>query len=134
MGEAGGGEIVRQRPIRGCRALHARKRGHWRPANGRAKMRRMARRGDELRKHVLQVARGVFLEMGFERASMDEVASRAETTKRSLYAHFESKEKLFLAVIERMRGRFLEPTESARGLFVQARRGTRAVLRPLPRE
>jgi len=29
--------------------------------------------------------------------SMDVVASRAETSKRSLYAHFESKEKLFLA-------------------------------------
>jgi AcrR family transcriptional regulator len=68
----------------------------------------MARRGDELREHVLVAARGVFLEMGFERASMDEVASRAQTTKRSLYAHFESKEKLFLAVIERARGRFLE--------------------------
>jgi AcrR family transcriptional regulator len=77
-------------------------------ANGRAKMPRMARRGDELRNHVLSAARGVFLEMGFERASMDEVASRAQTTKRSLYAHFESKEKLFLAVIDRQRGRFLE--------------------------
>src|ERR1700704_2001960 len=33
----------------------------------------------------------------FERASMDVVAARAETSKRSLYAHFESKEKLFLA-------------------------------------
>jgi AcrR family transcriptional regulator len=71
-------------------------------------MPRMARRGDELRSHVLSAARGVFLEMGFERASMDEVASRAQTTKRSLYAHFESKEKLFLAVIDRQRGRFLE--------------------------
>ena len=42
--------------------------------------------------------------MGFERASMDMVASRAETSKRSLYAHFENKEKLFLAVIELLRG------------------------------
>ncbi len=32
------------------------------------------------------------------------MASRAETSKRSLYAHFENKEKLFLAVIERVRG------------------------------
>jgi AcrR family transcriptional regulator len=68
----------------------------------------MARRGDELREHVLSIARGVFLEMGFERASMDEVASRTQTSKRSLYAHFESKEKLFLAVIDRVRRRFLE--------------------------
>src|ERR1700679_2274062 len=45
--------------------------------------------------------------MGFERASMDMVAGRAETSKRSLYAHFESKEKLFLAVIELVRGLFI---------------------------
>jgi len=57
----------------------------------------MARRGDKLREHILWTAKDVFLEMGFERASMDVVASRAETSKRSLYAHFESKEKLFLA-------------------------------------
>jgi AcrR family transcriptional regulator len=67
----------------------------------------MARRGDKLREHILWVAKDVFLEMGFERASMDVVASRAETSKRSLYAHFESKEKLFLAVIELVRGLFL---------------------------
>lgn len=67
----------------------------------------MARRGDQLRDHILWVAKDVFLEMGFERASMDEVASRAETSKRSLYAHFETKDKLFLAVIELVRGLFL---------------------------
>jgi AcrR family transcriptional regulator len=67
----------------------------------------MARRGDTLRQHILYVAKDVFLEMGFERASMDMVAVRAETSKRSLYAHFESKERLFLAVIELVRGLFL---------------------------
>jgi Transcriptional regulator len=67
----------------------------------------MARRGDRLREHILWVAKDVFLEMGFERASMDVVASRAETSKRSLYAHFESKQKLFLAVIDLVRGLFL---------------------------
>jgi AcrR family transcriptional regulator len=67
----------------------------------------MARRGDELREHILWAAKDVFLEMGFERASMDVVAARAETSKRSLYAHFENKEKLFLAVIDLVRGLFL---------------------------
>src|SRR5688500_15540524 len=67
----------------------------------------MARRGDTLREHILLVAKEVFLEIGFERTSMDVVAARAETSKRSLYAHFESKENLYLAVIEYMRGYFL---------------------------
>ncbi len=64
----------------------------------------MARRGNLLREHILLAAKEVFLEAGFERASMDAVAARAETSKRSLYAHFESKERLFLAVVEYVRG------------------------------
>ena len=67
----------------------------------------MARRGEQLREHILLIAKDVFLELGFERTSMDVIASRAETSKRSLYAYFESKENLFLAVIELVRGLFL---------------------------
>jgi AcrR family transcriptional regulator len=68
----------------------------------------MGKRGNTLREHILWTAKEVFLEMGYERASMDVVANRAKTSKRSLYAHFESKEKLFLAFIELVRGLFLE--------------------------
>jgi AcrR family transcriptional regulator len=68
----------------------------------------MARRGDALREHILGTAKDVFLEMGFERASMDVVAARAATSKRSLYAHFESKDNLFLAVVELVRGLYLD--------------------------
>lgn len=67
----------------------------------------MARRGEQLRDHILWTAKDVFLEQGFERTSMDVVAAGAQTSKRSLYAHFESKEKLFLAVIDLVRGLFL---------------------------
>jgi AcrR family transcriptional regulator len=67
----------------------------------------MARRGEELRRHILFAAKDVFLEMGFERASMDLVASRAETSKRTLYAHFESKDKLFIAVVDLARQLYL---------------------------
>jgi AcrR family transcriptional regulator len=67
----------------------------------------MARRGEELREHILWTAKDVFLEMGFERASMDVVAERAATSKRSLYAHFESKDKLFLAVVDLVRELYL---------------------------
>ena len=63
-------------------------------------------RGDKLSEHILWVAKEVFLEMGFERASMDVIAARAETSKRTLYAHFESKEKLYLAVVDLVRGLF----------------------------
>jgi len=67
----------------------------------------MAKRGEELREHILYAAKFAFLEMGFERASMDVIASRAQTSKRTLYAHFESKEKLYLAVIGLVREMYL---------------------------
>jgi AcrR family transcriptional regulator len=65
------------------------------------------RRGAELRRHILLTAKDVFLETGYERASMDTVAARAGTSKRSLYAHFESKDKLFLAVLDLIRELYL---------------------------
>lgn len=74
----------------------------------------MGKRGDSLREHILWSAKTVFLEMGFERASMDAVAARAETSKRTLYAHFESKDKLFTAVVEMAEGLFREKLGSPR--------------------
>jgi AcrR family transcriptional regulator len=68
---------------------------------------RRQRRGEELRRHILFTAKDVFLETGYERASMDTVASRAETSKRTLYAHFENKDKLFLAVLDLVRELYL---------------------------
>jgi AcrR family transcriptional regulator len=65
------------------------------------------RRGEELRQHILFVAKDVFLATGYERASMDTVAARAGTSKRSLYAHFESKDRLFLAVLDLIRELYL---------------------------
>jgi AcrR family transcriptional regulator len=65
------------------------------------------RRGEELRRHILFAAKDVFLDTGYERASMDAVATRAGTSKRSLYAHFESKDKLFLAVLDLARELYL---------------------------
>lgn len=66
------------------------------------------RRGEQLRRHILVKAKEVFLETGYERASMDAVAVKAGTSKRSLYAHFESKDKLFLAVLDLIRELYLE--------------------------
>ena len=67
----------------------------------------MRKRSDTLRENILWAARDVFLESGYERASMDVVASRAKTTKRTLYAHFANKQALFLAVFDFLKSFFL---------------------------
>jgi AcrR family transcriptional regulator len=75
---------------------------------GQPRQRGEQRRGEKLRRHILLTAKDVFLETGYERASMDTVATRAGTSKRSLYAHFESKDVLFLAVLDLVRELYLD--------------------------
>lgn len=55
---------------------------------------RREREKEERRHSILQAAREVFLEKGFFRATMDDVAERAEVSKGTLYLYFESKETL----------------------------------------
>lgn len=68
----------------------------------------MARRGLALREHILDSAKSAFLASGFERTSMDAIATHAATSKRSLYAHFPTKDDLFVAVVARIREQFAE--------------------------
>jgi TetR/AcrR family transcriptional regulator, mexJK operon transcriptional repressor len=48
---------------------------------------------------ILEAARGAFLELPFERVSMDAIAARAEVSKVTVYAKYKSKEALFLAAM-----------------------------------
>ena len=62
---------------------------------------------DERRERILWAAKRVLLEKGLDEASMDDVADRAGTTKPTVYAHFKSKDELFAAVVEYIKGLFL---------------------------
>jgi AcrR family transcriptional regulator len=55
-------------------------------------------RTDAKRSRILATAASVFLEQGFERASMSEIAARNGGSKATLYGYFRSKQELFLAV------------------------------------
>ena len=48
---------------------------------------------------IVQVASEVFRELGFEGASMVEIAARVGGSRATLYGYFKSKEELFVAVI-----------------------------------
>jgi AcrR family transcriptional regulator len=62
---------------------------------------------DERRECIVWAAKLVLLEKGFDAASMEDVAARAGTTKPTVYAHFKSKDALFRAVVEFIKGLFL---------------------------
>jgi AcrR family transcriptional regulator len=55
----------------------------------------------EVDERVLEAARKVFLERGFEGASVDEIAQAARSGKQTIYARFRGKRELFTAVVTR---------------------------------
>jgi len=53
-----------------------------------------------MKKRLLRAARRVFTRDGFEAARIDDIAAAAGHTRGAFYAHFKTKEDLFLALIE----------------------------------
>lgn len=60
------------------------------------------------RREVIEGARRVFFDKGFDGASMDEVAKAAGVSKATIYAHFASKDELFEALVLSERSRSAE--------------------------
>src|SRR6202049_5178386 len=55
----------------------------------------------EVDARILDAARNIFLERGFEGASIDEIAEVARSGKPTIYARFRDKRALFTAVVTR---------------------------------
>ncbi|QIB35376.1 TetR/AcrR family transcriptional regulator [Ancylobacter pratisalsi] len=60
------------------------------------------------RREIIDGARRVFFDKGFDGASMDEVARVAGVSKATIYVYFDSKEDLFAALVELDRARSAE--------------------------
>ncbi|MEA5098398.1 MAG: TetR/AcrR family transcriptional regulator, partial [Burkholderiaceae bacterium] len=58
----------------------------------------MRKKTEAKRQAILNVATQVFREMGFQNASMNEIAARLGGSKATLYNYFTSKNEIFLAV------------------------------------
>ena len=54
------------------------------------------------RDRIVDAAMTVFRRHGFRRSSIEQAAEAAGLTRQALYHHFDSKEALFRAVIERL--------------------------------
>ena len=57
--------------------------------------------GQERRAQLLDVGRTVFAERGYEAASVEEIAARANITKPVVYEHFSGKEGLYAVIVDR---------------------------------
>ena len=57
--------------------------------------------GRERREQLLDVARALFAEKGFDVASVEEIAHRANVSKPVVYEHFGGKEGIYAVVVDR---------------------------------
>jgi AcrR family transcriptional regulator len=57
--------------------------------------------GAERREQLIEVARGLFAERGYDGASVEEIAARAQVSKPVVYEHFGGKEGLYAVVVDR---------------------------------
>jgi AcrR family transcriptional regulator len=76
-------------------------------ARARAAMRK-PKAPEANRERIVQAAIDEFAARGFKGASMDAIAARTETTRALINYYFGSKEKLYIAVLERVYGEIRE--------------------------
>ena len=69
---------------------------------------RKAQQSAQTREALLATCLSLFAERGFARTSIDEIARAAGVTKGAMYWHFESKDHLFQAILDRIRSRWQE--------------------------
>ena len=55
---------------------------------------------EEVRVHIVGIARRIFTRYGFRKTTMEEIASASQMGKSSIYYYFKSKEEIFRAVVE----------------------------------
>lgn len=60
----------------------------------------MPRSSAETRQRILEAAYRLFRRQGYSRVSMDDISAATRVTKRTLYYHFESKDRLLAEVLE----------------------------------
>jgi AcrR family transcriptional regulator len=66
----------------------------------------------EREQEILEAARDVFAERGFEKANIDEIAERVGIGKGTVYLHFASKEELLIALMRQACGHLVETIQA----------------------
>ncbi|HHF3095095.1 TPA: TetR/AcrR family transcriptional regulator [Vibrio diabolicus] len=72
------------------------------------------------RDDLLQAAECLFYQEGFHRTGVAKIAEQANTTQRTLYKHFPSKESLILAIMEKREARYWKSVEELDNSFTGA--------------
>lgn len=74
----------------------------------------MAGRRSDTRERIQQIALDLFVEQGYEKTSLREIAERLEVTKAALYYHFRTKEDIVASLLDDLATSMDEVLEWAR--------------------
>lgn len=69
--------------------------------------------GTQRRQQLIEIGRALFAERGYEAASIEEIAQRANVSKPVVYEHFGGKEGLYAVVVDREMSRLHEMVMSS---------------------
>ncbi|WP_137725054.1 TetR/AcrR family transcriptional regulator [Prescottella subtropica] len=69
--------------------------------------------GTQRREQLIEIGRTLFAERGYEAASIEEIAARAQVSKPVVYEHFGGKEGLYAVVVDREMSKLLEMITSS---------------------
>ncbi|MDH6283456.1 TetR/AcrR family transcriptional regulator [Prescottella agglutinans] len=69
--------------------------------------------GTQRREQLIEIGRTLFAERGYEAASIEEIAARAQVSKPVVYEHFGGKEGLYAVVVDREMSKLLEMVTSS---------------------
>jgi AcrR family transcriptional regulator len=69
--------------------------------------------GTQRRRQLIEIARALFAERGYDAASIEEIAQRAHVSKPVVYEHFGGKEGLYAVVVDREMSTLLQMITSA---------------------
>ncbi|MDQ3645351.1 MAG: TetR/AcrR family transcriptional regulator [Actinomycetota bacterium] len=69
--------------------------------------------GQARRAQLLDVARGIFANRGFEATSVEEIAHRADVSKPVVYEHFGGKEGIYAVIVDREVSRLMDRITTA---------------------
>lgn len=70
-------------------------------------MKRIVKKPEIRRQEIVQTAKALFLEKGYEKSTMQDVMRQLEIAKGTIYHYFKSKEELLEAVIQEMSDEYL---------------------------
>lgn len=68
--------------------------------------RRAKEEAEKTKQRILTNALALFVKKGYEKTTFTDIASRLKMTKGAVYWHFESKEKLLMALVDEMLAKF----------------------------